>query len=165
MKRFLQILAAVAAACSAVAGLDLAGVIELLPEKIAPVVAVGPAIAASLFHFVVALGDVLDDGEKNDSFGKLKAVLLPLAVGSLLCLPSCSVVHSVATGQPIPSTTVQRAGQPEAQPIEIASVELAQAEAAAEAADLTNSPRPVNGLYDAGRAAQVAREVFTELSK
>lgn len=82
-----------------------------------------------------------------------------------LALPSCSSLSSAITGAPIPSTTVQRAGQPGAQPIEVSSADLAQAEDAARRAEILDEPGPVNGLYDAGRAAKAAREVLGKSSK
>lgn len=79
--------------------------------------------------------------------------LAVLAVG----LTSCAAISSAITGQEIPATAVQRAGHPDAPVIMIASSDLSQAEA--------GPAETIHGLYDAGRAAQVAREVFTESSK
>ncbi len=85
-------------------------------------------------------------------------------VGALF-LTSCSVVGSAITGASIPATAVQRAGHDGATPILVSSADLAQAEVEAEVAAKAGQAPPVNGLYDAGRAAKAVRQVFTESSK
>ena len=80
-------------------------------------------------------------------------------------LTSCAPLVSAVTGAPIPSTTVVRAGQPDAQPIQVAGSDRAVAEDEARRAEILNEPPAVHGLYNAGRAAEVAREVFIEGSK
>ncbi|MCU0797414.1 MAG: hypothetical protein MUF31_15950 [Akkermansiaceae bacterium] len=159
MKKVLQILAAVAAACSAVAGLDLAGILDILPEQVAPWVAVAPPVAAALFHAAIAIGDILDDGERNDSFGKLPLLLFTLGL-AFLVLPSCSVVASAITGQPIAADSVVRVDDPTSEPILIASDDLLRAEDASERARESGNPPPIHGLYDAGWAVARAREVI-----
>lgn len=147
MKKALQFLAAVAALASGVAGLDLAGVVHLIPSPWDAWVAVAPAGAATVFHFLIGIGDLLDDGQKNDSF---KVRLLPwlLLAPVALCFSSCAGVISGATGQPIPSTPVQREGGP---PVNVATADLFGAEAA--------PPTTVWGLYDAGWVARKVGQV------
>lgn len=60
-------------------------------------------------------------------------------------LASCSAITSGITGQPIPSTSVQRAGHDNAPVIQIASADLALAE--------QGDPATIHGLYDAGMVA------------
>lgn len=146
MKTVISILAAVAAVLSALAGLDLAGVIDILPPAVAPWVAVGPPIAAAALHFVVALGDLLDDGKKNGSFkfgrfGPVVAFLLVICF--CLASTSCTGVWAGVTGQTVPSVSVQRAGHDGAPVVQVAAADFAQAE--------LDDPATVYGLYDVGR--------------
>lgn len=84
---------------------------------------------------------------------------------AVAALPSCAPLGSAITGAPIPATAVQRSGHEDATPVMIASADLVQAEAAAESAAKAGEDLPVNGLYDAGRAASVIGEVFTGSGK
>lgn len=68
MKRTLHILAAILAGLTAFGAADLSGIIHLLPEGWAAFVATLPPLALALGHSALALGDVLDDGKKNNSF-------------------------------------------------------------------------------------------------
>lgn len=102
--------------------------------------------------------------------GSVKGILLMLAgsaflIGGSGTLTSCSVAYSAATGLPPNSVTVQRAGQPGAQPVEIEAGDLARAEAASAQADEMKEPRPVYATVDIGRAASAVREVFGGSSK
>ncbi|MBB5351361.1 hypothetical protein HNR46_001597 [Haloferula luteola] len=160
MKKALHILAAVAAACSALGGLDLKGIINILPENVAGVIAILPVAAIALGHVILLVGDYLDDGKKNDSFGKLSAILLPLllAVG-FLTLQSCTGVISGLTGQPVASVAVLRLDEPTAEPFQVATVDVLKAEVAAQKAREAGTAFPVSGLYDVGTVVDVVAEV------
>ncbi|GAA5482070.1 hypothetical protein [Haloferula sargassicola] len=110
-----------------------------------------------------------DGANAGSSGGNLSVLFLAAAAGlsmaGLTLLPSCSVAASALTGAPIPAESVQRAGDPDAHPILIVADDLARAEREAEQATENDEPAPVNGLYDAGRAAAMAREVFTDSGK
>jgi len=82
----------------------------------------------------------------------LKLTLLAGASAVLAtCASSCAGITGALTGQPIPATSVQRAGDPDSPVVQVASSDYALAEAA--------EPGTVHGLYDAGRVAQSLREV------
>jgi hypothetical protein len=104
-----------------------------------------------------------DDGPGGFSGLPVWVAAVALIGGSVL--PSCSPLSSAITGAPIPATAIQRAGQPQAPVVMVASADLAVAEDAAARAEILNEPAPVQGLYDAGRAAEVVRGVFIEPSK
>jgi hypothetical protein len=98
-KKFLHLLAAALATCTAIGAADLSGLTSLVPHAVAVKLALFPAIAAIIGHVILAIGDVLDDGESNGSFPKstlrCDPVMLLLAatlgLGTLL-LPSCAGV-------------------------------------------------------------------------
>ena len=90
--RILSALAAVAAFLSTIGGLDLSGIISLLPDSVATGFAVALPSLAGVVHLLKAIGDFADDGKINGSF------LLPFAVvGGLgacalaLSMTSCTV--------------------------------------------------------------------------
>ena len=76
-----------AAFLTTLGGLDLSGVISLLPESVAQAFAIAFPSLAGVVHLLRALGDFADDGKINGSFLPLVALLCALA----LLLPSCSV--------------------------------------------------------------------------
>ena len=80
-------MAAVAAFLTTLGGLDLSGIITLLPESVAQAFAIAFPSLAGVVHLLRALGDFADDGKINGSFLPLVAMLCALA----LLLPSCSV--------------------------------------------------------------------------
>lgn len=131
-----------------------------------PETVVGVLVAVNvLLRFATKGGISLSSDSGGRGSSGLSAWVVAAGLLSLGLLPSCGVIGSAITGEPIPATTVQRAGQPDAQPIQIASADLAVAEDAARRAEILDEAPPVHGLYDAGRAAKAAREVFTESSK
>ncbi len=77
----------------------------------------------------------------------------------LLCLafPSCAGITGAITGQPIPTTSVVRAGSLEAVPFNVASADVALAES-----DITGKTW---GLYDAGYIATKTREAVVSATK
>lgn len=114
------------------------------------------------------LGNDTEASGGNAPGGGMSPALListAAALSMVGALPSCSVVGWAATGQPPAATSVQRIGAADATPILVASADLAQAEAATEAAATAGEAPPIHGLYDAGRAADAVRSVFSESSK
>ena len=90
--RILSALAAVAAFLTTIGGLDLSGIISLLPDSVATGFAVALPSLAGVVHLLKAIGDFADDGKINGSF------LLPFSlIGGLgacalaLSMTSCSV--------------------------------------------------------------------------
>jgi hypothetical protein len=82
------------------------------------------------------------------------------SMASVCLLSSCTVLGSAITGEPIRASEVARIDDPTSEPVQIATSDLLQAEDAAEHARETGATPRIYGLYDAGRAAQVAREVI-----
>lgn len=93
MKKFLKVLAILAAILTAISGIDVSGFADVLPDEWRPVL--GAVITGSgvLSIFLIQIGDIADDGRKNGSFKPWEPMLfwllLPVA---LLCLPSCSAL-------------------------------------------------------------------------
>ncbi|RYD39439.1 MAG: hypothetical protein EOP83_36780 [Verrucomicrobiaceae bacterium] len=90
--RILSAIAALAAFLTTIGGLDLSGIISLLPDTVATGFAVALPSLAGVVHLLKAIGDFADDGKINGSF------LLPFALlGGLgacvlaLSMTSCSV--------------------------------------------------------------------------
>ncbi|MCW1884001.1 hypothetical protein OKA04_04625 [Luteolibacter flavescens] len=153
-------------------GTFLEGQNLIAPEDVAAVNNAGGSIAAALGIILAAIimhviGSRIKKSGVGNSGGNLPAIALTMTVALSMvgALPSCSVVSSAVTGAPIPATSVQRADQPGARPFLVASADVAQAEAEADAAEQAGTKPPIHGLYDAGRAATAVREVFTESSK
>ncbi len=128
---------------------------------------IDPDQAASAVALLLPLTSIvwsfIEKGGKAPKSG-IPAIAL-IACLALLTLPSCHVIGSAITGQSIPSTSVQRAGNDNAPVIHISSTDLALAEQATEAAILTGQTPPVHGLYDAGYLAGVARKTVIEATK
>ena len=171
MKEKLGSLIQTAAAGLGGAGTLLAGKDLIAPDDIDKVNAAGGSIATALGIILAAIIVHVIGARIKKSGGTpggMPAITLTTAAALSLAgfaLPSCSVVGSAVTGAPIPATAVQRTGGGDAEPVLIASTDLAQAEAEARVAREAGQAPPVNGLYDAGRAAKAVREVFTESSK
>lgn len=80
----------------------------------------------------------------------LGTLLLALALlAFLLAFTGCAAIGSAITGQPIPTTAVQREG---GKAFDVATQDILRAEA--------SPPGTAWGLYDAGLVAQRAREVI-----
>lgn len=75
-------------------------------------------------------------------------------------LSSCSGFIAGITGQPVATTAVQRAGQPQAPIIMVSSSDLAQAEEEAKSAEASGSKKKALGLYDAGWVAEQVGQVI-----
>lgn len=111
MKRFLHILAAILSVCLALGALDLTGVIELFPKGVAQILTIGPPCFLAVGHAILAIGDQLDDGQKNNSFpGSVKChPLVMAAAAALACLSMVScVTSSTVTTTTAPDGTVTR---------------------------------------------------------
>ena len=81
-KKFVSFLSGILALLTVVGGLDLTGLITLLPDNVAKVFVIGLPALAGIKHLIIDLGDFADDGQINGSF-KLLPLLLWLAVGAL----------------------------------------------------------------------------------
>ncbi|WP_193211449.1 hypothetical protein [Luteolibacter marinus] len=127
-------------------GLDLSGIIDVLPAKVATGLATALQLLAGLVHLVKAVGDFVDDGQINGSF---KALGWLLVLGFAVMSMSCAGMTSAITGQPIHSTVVQREG---GKPFNLATQDVLRAE--------SSPPETVFGLYDAGLVARRATEVL-----
>jgi hypothetical protein len=64
----LRTLTAVGAAASAVATLNLGGFISIMPPDIAVYILGGSAAALAVKEISVVIGDLVDDGKRNNSF-------------------------------------------------------------------------------------------------
>jgi hypothetical protein len=72
-----------------------------------------------------------------------------LCAAITMTMTSCAGLISGITGTPIPAVAVQRVGQPDSLPVNIAASDYAAAEFA---------PEKIHGLYDAGAVASVASQ-------
>ena len=85
----LRLLSALGLILAAVASLDLTGFLSVLPPDMSgKVLAVGLLLGAAK-ELVFAIGDIADDGKRNNSWVPL--LLMALVPLCLLALPSCSV--------------------------------------------------------------------------
>lgn len=91
----------------------------------------------------------------DDLLSALGIALLVLAI--VMFFTSCSSVASAISGQPIPSTAVQRVNDPTAPIIQVATADITIAE--------QGDPAAVHGLYDAGFLAKRAREAVIDATK
>ena len=146
-KRIVSFLASVAAFLTVLGGLDLSGIITLLPDKTAVALATVLPTLAGLTHLVKSFADFADDGKINGSVKLLPFFLIFGAIGFASLLSSCAALGSATTGQPIRATPVQRA---ECKPFNVADTDIHRAEA--------SPPETVWGLYNAGALAARARE-------
>lgn len=94
MKKALNALKALAAISASVAGLDLTGILPLLPEGWSTYVLLIPTIGAAVVHTASVIGDYMDDGKKNDTF--TYGVLLMVGLSCLFT--SCSVSSYTVDG-------------------------------------------------------------------
>jgi succinate dehydrogenase hydrophobic anchor subunit len=95
--RILSVLAAVAAFLTMLGGLDLSGIIDVLPPKVATGFATALPLLAGIVHLLNALGDFIDDGKINGSFKSSLVVLLLVAL--TLTFSSCTLAVDPATGR------------------------------------------------------------------
>lgn len=137
------------------AGLDLAGFIQLLPQKWATALVSALPLLAAIVHIAKALQDDLDDdGLLNGSTrgtkppGPLKIILLPFLVLACMAISSCSGIVSGLTGVPPEPVAVKRDG---GTPVNVVKRDLILAE--------TGPPATVYGLYDIGQVARLTGKV------
>ena len=95
--RILSALAAVAAFLTLLGGLDLSGIIDVLPPKVATGLATALPLLAGVVHLINALGDFLDDGKINGSFRSL--LVLSLLAVLMLGMSACTVAFDPGTGR------------------------------------------------------------------
>jgi hypothetical protein len=76
--KFLRFLSGAALITGGLAGLDLSGLTALFPAEIRGTVIAASLLLAGSKDVVVALGDLLDDGVRNNSFKMLMWVLAPI---------------------------------------------------------------------------------------
>jgi hypothetical protein len=67
-KRLIHILAAILGGLTVVGGLDATGILNILPDDWAAILATVPPACLGLGHTVRALGDKLDNGVMDNSF-------------------------------------------------------------------------------------------------
>lgn len=94
MKTLKAVLAAVAALAATLAGLDLTGIIAVMPAEWAKVLVVVPSAAAVIAHVVQALRKAI---EAEDAKFQCHPVAVILAVLLVLLCPSCTVVTTTTT--------------------------------------------------------------------
>ena len=87
--RILSALAAIAALLTALGGLDLSGVVNVLPEPLAAGLATALPMLVGIVHLIRAIGDFADDGKINGSF-KCPALIFALALVISMFATSCS---------------------------------------------------------------------------
>lgn len=88
--KLLRTLSVIGLILAAIASLDLTSVTALLPRDHAGTVLAAGLIIASLKDFIFVIGDLADDGKRNNSWVPLLAwLLVPLCLLGGLC--SCSV--------------------------------------------------------------------------
>lgn len=151
--KLLSIITAVLAVVTVLAALDLTGLVTLIPGGNAAMVTWVSGGLATLGTILRAIGDLLDDGQANGSYGKLRmhpgTFLLACALAVLaVSLSSCSGVLSGVTGVPLSSVPVQRVGGDK--PFQVAASDVFQAEA---------QPGVTWGLYNAGAVASATSQV------
>lgn len=95
MNKLLRILTAIFAICTAVLG--FASYADMLPKEYAAVVGLVTAILLGIKEIVVVVGDIADDGLRNNSFRPDgKSILVMLLSLSVLSLASCSMTKQDA---------------------------------------------------------------------
>lgn len=155
MKTFLLIMGTIGAALTALAGLDITGIITFLPDKWAPFLVIIPPASAAGVHFIMTIGDLMDDGEKNGSFGfknffnKTSLIIFFLALLSILLIPSCGVLQSVVTDTELitePVTTER------GKVLNVPTSDVLRAESSPE--------ESIWGLYDAGAVKSRIEDLF-----
>lgn len=132
-----------------------------------PETVVGVLVALNVILRFVTKGAVsLSDSAGGDT-GGLHGWLAAAALLGAGLLPSCASIGSALTGAPIPTVEVARSGAKDATVVRVATIDWLQAEQEARAVEAAGpmANGTVWGLYDAGRAADAVRGVFSEPSK
>ncbi len=89
-RKLLNGLLALAGLCTVIGGLDLTQILPLLPDHVAAWLAMALPVVITAEKLIVAIGDLLDDGKRNDSF-RVGALALLLIPALLFALPSCGL--------------------------------------------------------------------------
>lgn len=151
MKTTIQILTIIAAITGAVAAVDANYLQALpLPEGVSKAIATFIVCCAAIAHILKPVLEKLG-AKAVESIG-----LWLVLFACLICLPSCAAVMSAATGEPIPTTEVQRTDGT-GKPFSVATSDVHRAE--------SQPAETAWGLYNAGAAAARAREVITTSGK
>lgn len=95
--RILKVLAAVAAFLTFLGGLDLSGIVSVLPNEIATGFATAFPLLAGVVHLVKAFGDFADDGKINGSFRCAPLAFIGAIVLALLAC-SCATTTTAPDG-------------------------------------------------------------------
>lgn len=90
MTRFKSILATLTAVFATIAGLDVTGIIALLPPDVAKWGVIIPSAAAAVVHLLESVGKSIDGNEA-------KLILLAFAASCLL--PSCQITFDPTAGR------------------------------------------------------------------
>ena len=90
MNRFKSILAALTAVFATIAGLDVTGIVALLPPEVAKWGVIIPSAAAAVVHLLESLGKSIDGNA-------VKLIVLAFAASCLL--PSCQITLDPTSGR------------------------------------------------------------------
>jgi hypothetical protein len=88
--KILSALTALLAIVTALAALDLSGIAALIPGDHDALVAIISGTLATLGTILRAIGDLLDDGQVNGSYGRLRCHPLVFFAAGILALASLS---------------------------------------------------------------------------
>jgi len=88
--RILTWLTAIAGIATILGGLDLTEILPLLPDHIAAMLTLALPVVITVGKIAVAIGDLLDDGLRNNSFkvGLMLLLAVLLAAGMTSCVAS-----------------------------------------------------------------------------
>jgi hypothetical protein len=88
-QRILLWLTAIAGICTVIGGLDLTEILPLLPNPVAAWLTLALPVVVTVGKIVLIIGDLLDDGIRNDSFKGGTWLLLLIAVLACSGLSGC----------------------------------------------------------------------------
>ena len=87
--KLLRLLSGLALLAGGLAGLDLTGLTSIFPEAFRATILSGALILAGSKDTIIALGDQLDDGVRNNSFKLLPFLLIGVSFAAAAMLTSC----------------------------------------------------------------------------
>ena len=87
--KLLRLLSGLALLAGGLAGLDLTGLTSIFPEAFRATILSGALILAGSKDTLIALGDQLDDGVRNNSFKLLPCLLIGLSIATAASLTGC----------------------------------------------------------------------------
>lgn len=108
--KLLSMLASGAAILTVLGGLDLSGIISLLPSEVATGFSVALPALAAILHAVKAIGDRADDGEMNDSFRYCHPLVVVSALVVALSCMSCSSTPDWSVQTPYGAASMREGG-------------------------------------------------------